>query len=180
MTSAKSSGRSRGSRVAVLICSLVVLSSAPTTAQVVTPSPAASPSQLSSPLPFCAPPASAAPVAPSETPDAGLTAAPSVSPSPAAGACAVVGTVVDVQAFDLGFTPTTIEVPASGSTRIVFANTGRVVHNLTVDALGIQIIASRGGTNEAVVTDPVPGTYEFYCSVSGHRQAGMVGTLIVG
>lgn len=24
-----------------------------------------------------------------------------------------------------------------------------------------------------------PGTYEFYCTVPGHREAGMVGTLIV-
>ena len=50
----------------------------------------------------------------------------------------------------------------------------------TVDALEIQIVASRGGTNEAVVTEPSPGTYEFYCSVSGHKQAGMVGKLVVG
>ena len=180
MSSARPSRRSRGSRVAVVICSLVVLSGSPTTAQELRPSPAASPSEVASPLPSCAPAASVEPLAPSDAPDAGLSPAPSVSPSPATSACAAAGTVVEVQAFDLGFTPTTIEVPATGSTRIVLANTGRVVHNLTVDALEIQIIASRGGSNEAVVTDPAPGTYEFYCSVSGHKLAGMVGTLVVG
>ena len=24
-----------------------------------------------------------------------------------------------------------------------------------------------------------PGTYEYYCNVTGHKEAGMVGTLIV-
>jgi uncharacterized cupredoxin-like copper-binding protein len=24
------------------------------------------------------------------------------------------------------------------------------------------------------------GTYEFYCSIPGHRESGMVGTLVVG
>ena len=84
-----------------------------------------------------------------------------------------------MQAFDLGFRPTEITLPATGSTRLVLDNTGGLVHNLTVDALSIQIVASRGGSNEAVVTDPAPGTYEFYCSVSGHKLAGMVGKLIV-
>ena len=53
------------------------------------------------------------------------------------------------------------------------------MHNLTIDELGIQIVASRGRNAETTIEDPPPGTYVFYCSVSGHRQAGMVGTIIV-
>jgi uncharacterized cupredoxin-like copper-binding protein len=87
--------------------------------------------------------------------------------------------VAEVEAFDLGFTPTTLELPAAGTSRIVLHNAGFLAHNLTVDALGIQVVAARGLTSEAPITDPAPGTYEFYCSVSGHKQAGMVGTLVV-
>jgi plastocyanin len=174
MSSARPTRQSRRSLVAVVISALVVLSGTPTTAQEPSASPVASPSPLTSPGSSCAPGASAAPSAPAQTPDASI--APSASPSP--GACPP-ATVVAVQAFDLGFRPIEITIPATGSTRLVLENTGGVVHNLTVDALSIEIVASRGRSNEAVVTDPAPGTYEFYCSVSGHRQAGMVGKLIV-
>ena len=89
------------------------------------------------------------------------------------------GGVVEVQAFDLGFSPTTIEIPAAGTSRVVLNNTGFVPHNLTVDALAIQVVAARGMTSEGAITDPAPGRYEFYCSISGHKQAGMVGTLVI-
>ena len=35
-----------------------------------------------------------------------------------------------------------------------------------------------GTTRNGVVNAP-PGTYEYYCNVPGHKEAGMVGTLIV-
>ena len=35
-----------------------------------------------------------------------------------------------------------------------------------------------GETQEIVVNAPA-GTYEYYCNVPGHKQAGMVGTLTV-
>jgi uncharacterized cupredoxin-like copper-binding protein len=86
---------------------------------------------------------------------------------------------VDIVARDLAFTPTRLDIPAIGSTRIVLRNDGFVVHNLTVDELAIQVVVSRGGVGEVTLVDPPPGTYPFYCSVSGHREAGMVGTLVV-
>ena len=43
-----------------------------------------------------------------------------------------------------------------------------------------KVVATHGDNlAEVTVTDPPPGRYEFYCSVSGHREAGMVGTLVV-
>lgn len=84
-----------------------------------------------------------------------------------------------VEAGDLWFRPADVTVTSSGSSTIRLENSGRVVHNLTIDELGLEIVVTARGTGEAVLVDPVPGTYEFYCSVSGHREAGMVGTLTV-
>ena len=92
---------------------------------------------------------------------------------------ALYGSSATVEARDLSFTPTAISLPASRPATIVLRNAGRVVHNLTIDALGIQIVASPGTTNESTLPSIPPGTYTFYCSVSGHRQAGMEGTLTV-
>jgi uncharacterized cupredoxin-like copper-binding protein len=35
------------------------------------------------------------------------------------------------------------------------------------------------GASKTLMLNLKPGTYKFYCSVPGHRQAGMEGTLVV-
>jgi uncharacterized cupredoxin-like copper-binding protein len=111
--------------------------------------------------------------------DESPSAAHTAGPRPSEQASTPAETVVEVQAFDLGFTPTSIELRAPGTTRIVLQNIGRVPHNLTVDALGIQVVAPRGLTSDATLIDPPPGSYQFYCSISGHKEGGMVGTFVV-
>ena len=99
---------------------------------------------------------------------------PTTSPSPEASFASV-----SIETRDLSFQPDTLEIPASGTTEIIVHNAGRVVHNFTIDALGVQVVVSPGGTGEATIVAPAPGVYQFYCSVSGHKEAGMVGTLTV-
>ncbi len=84
-----------------------------------------------------------------------------------------------VEAGDLWFSPNEIELAADGTTTLTLVDTGFITHNLTVDELGLLIVAPRGGSGTVEIVDPPPGTYEFYCSISGHREAGMSGTLIV-
>ena len=84
-----------------------------------------------------------------------------------------------VEARELSFSPSELTIPASGTSTIVLHDFGALAHNFTVDELRIQIVAPPGRTGEATLLDPAPGTYQFYCSISGHKEAGMVGTLIV-
>jgi uncharacterized cupredoxin-like copper-binding protein len=86
---------------------------------------------------------------------------------------------VDVEARDLWFKPAALTVSGSEHRTIRLKNAGRVVHNLTVDELGIVIVVTPGEVGEAILTDIEPGTYAYYCSISGHQEAGMVGTLTV-
>jgi uncharacterized cupredoxin-like copper-binding protein len=51
-------------------------------------------------------------------------------------------------------------------------------HDFTIDELDVQLLM---GANETVegTFEARPGTYTFYCSIPGHREAGMEGTLTV-
>jgi uncharacterized cupredoxin-like copper-binding protein len=43
----------------------------------------------------------------------------------------------------------------------------------------IHVAASQDASNTIEFVPSAPGEYEFYCTVSGHKEAGMVGTLVV-
>ena len=52
---------------------------------------------------------------------------------------------------------------------------------MAIEGNGVNVkgkVVGQGGTS-TVTTTLKPGTYTFYCSVDGHRQAGMEGTLAV-
>jgi plastocyanin len=66
---------------------------------------------------------------------------------------------------------------------IDFTNMSSLPHNMTIQqGTNGPVIGSTptfsGGSKTLNVTLK-PGTYTFYCSVPGHRQAGMQGTLTV-
>lgn len=69
----------------------------------------------------------------------------------------------------------------TGSLTIISINKSAVPHNIALEGQGIKEegkIVSGGGTSKISVSVKA-GKYTFYCSVTGHRQAGMVGTLTV-
>ena len=70
-----------------------------------------------------------------------------------------------------------------GTILIQFTNNSQLTHNVTIQkgTSGPVVGATQtfsGGTRTVTVTLK-PGTYTFFCSVPGHRDAGMHGTLIV-
>jgi uncharacterized cupredoxin-like copper-binding protein len=54
-------------------------------------------------------------------------------------------------------------------------NDGAVPHNLTVKGPGVSKATPNFGAGQTrtLSVDLEPGTYDFYCSVPGHRQLGM-------
>jgi plastocyanin len=68
-----------------------------------------------------------------------------------------------------------------GNVTIDMKNASSVPHDIAVQGNGINQVGkvvSSGGVS-TVQASLKPGKYTFYCSVPGHRQAGMVGTLTV-
>lgn len=69
----------------------------------------------------------------------------------------------------------------AGTVTITLANFAPLEHNLTI-AQGSKVLGATptfGGGTRTLTLSLKPGTYTFYCSVPGHRQAGMEGTLSV-
>jgi nitrite reductase (NO-forming) len=101
---------------------------------------------------------------------------PSAAPASAAPSGEVVGEFT-VEAFDLGFTPAQVDVDAAGLYTINFKNTGAILHDITF-ADGTKLQAEAGQTASGQVEIPAEGT-TFICSVPGHSDAGMHGSVVV-
>ena len=52
-------------------------------------------------------------------------------------------------------------------------------HSFDIDELNVHVSMPSGEPVLALFTATTPGTYTYYCSVPGHREAGMTGTLVV-
>lgn len=78
---------------------------------------------------------------------------------------------------DLSWSQTEVTVKPGDTIQVV--NAGMLDHDFTVDELGIAEVISAEPITITIPEDAAPGEYEFYCSVPGHREGGMVGTLII-
>ena len=96
----------------------------------------------------------------------------------AGGEAGEVAMEVTVVSNDIFFEPTELTIPANTNVKFILPNEGAAAHDFSIDELGIEEAIAPGETKEVIVNAPA-GTYEFYCSVPGHKQAGMVGTLTV-
>jgi plastocyanin len=123
-----------------------------------------------------APPATppAEPAPPAETSAPAETGAP-----PAAGGATELQLAADPSG-QLAFDQTELEAPA-GEVSIVLTNDSPVPHNVSIEGNGVEVEGEtfQGGGTKTTTADLQPGTYTFYCSVPGHEDAGMKGTLTV-
>jgi plastocyanin len=81
----------------------------------------------------------------------------------------------------LVFEPDSLEV-AAGEVEIDYTNPSEVPHNVAIEGDGQELAQSEtvtGGDNAAATASLEPGEYVFYCSIPGHRESGMEGSLTV-
>ena len=85
---------------------------------------------------------------------------------------------IEVNATSFAFDPDEIEITAGEDVAIVLSSED-ILHDFTVDGLDVHVAADRGETAEGGLRAEEPGEYTYYCTIVGHREAGMAGTLIV-
>jgi plastocyanin len=68
-----------------------------------------------------------------------------------------------------------------GKVTIDFDNPATIEHNVAIEKNGAEIATSPliADSKTTVSADLAPGTYTFLCTVPGHAEAGMQGTLVV-
>ena len=115
---------------------------------------------------------------------------------------------VTLEASAMHFQPATLEVIVGQPVELTFKNGDSLDHDFSVMEIplvngtaqdssspmpghemggmsgmagmpALHVAVPMGTTGKLQFTPSKPGTYEFYCSVTGHKEAGMVGTLVV-
>lgn len=95
------------------------------------------------------------------------------APSPAPGA-----TEVRIVGRDFSFSPNQVRIAAGSTVNLVLVNDGASPHDLTIPALGFRLSVVPGATATGALAVTRAGSYELYCALPGHREAGMSGMLI--
>jgi uncharacterized cupredoxin-like copper-binding protein len=115
--------------------------------------------------------------APASTEPTATTGTPAPPSSPAASSKLSLAANPEGQ---LKYNTSHLEAKA-GTVTITMTNMSPLEHNVTVEQGGKVLGATptfKGGSKQLTLTLKA-GTYKFFCSVPGHRQAGMEGTLTV-
>jgi hypothetical protein len=58
-------------------------------------------------------------------------------------------------------------------------NKDDIGHTFDIDSLDIHVELPPNSTTAVAIKPTTPGSLEFFCRISGHREAGMVGTITV-
>ena len=103
--------------------------------------------------------------------------------------------VIPVRTTDFTFDPPVLRMPAGKLVRMELTNVGKLDHDVMLHDLPVSgvrfppgqhmhgdYVAAHARTNRVEWVEFIPGapgTYPVSCSVMGHREAGMAGTLIV-
>ena len=120
-----------------------------------------------------------------------------------AGASGQPGTEITVEATDFTYDPVSITVPAGQPVTLMLNNMGKVEHDFVIDKINVanvetsdsgpaehhqmgdmpeydlHFFAKAGETAALQFTALEPGKYGIFCSIEGHKEAGMIGELIV-
>jgi plastocyanin len=85
---------------------------------------------------------------------------------------------IPVIANELSFAPDTIQMRAGVPVALVLTSKD-IEHDVYVTGTGHVVHAAADVTASGGLTIKQPGVYQFWCTVSGHKEGGMVGAITV-
>lgn len=121
----------------------------------------------------------------------------------ACGGSATPRTEFTLRLTDFSYSSPSLTVPVGQPVVIALENIGLVEHDFVIEKINADVVlmndtgsdahhahgetsnydvhasAQVGQTTTLELTVLEPGTYQFFCSVEGHKEAGMIGELIV-
>ena len=120
----------------------------------------------------------------------------------ACGGSAVKTAQITVTMKEFAYAPNPITVAAGTPVEITLVNEGAVEHDFVIEVISVTDVSMDGAmedhemsgdheefdlhtstpageTSTLTFTPTEPGTYQIFCSVPGHKEAGMVAELIV-
>jgi uncharacterized cupredoxin-like copper-binding protein len=111
---------------------------------------------------------------------------------------------IALTAKTMTYDPPVLEVTAGVPVELTFVNEGALEHDFSILKIPVELVsaadpmsaehemqmgagvepvlhvaAGPSATNHLTFTPTKPGTYEFFCTVAGHKDAGMAGTMFV-
>lgn len=130
-----------------------------------------------------------------ETPDDAETPDDSETPDDGTPGGGGGGSALSLTMADISFDPTELSAPAGEEVTLELTNNGALEHDFSIDEIPVEYSLSgdaedgddwdlhaslpAGTSGSITMTVSEPGEYTFYCSVPGHREAGMEGTFTV-
>jgi len=112
-------------------------------------------------------------------------------------------TELTLDATDFAYSPLSITIPAGEPVLLTLKNSGNLEHDFVIEKIDVKTdviqdsgsdahhahgaeanydlhFSAQGGETSVIqFTVSEPGAYQFFCSVAGHKEAGMIGELIV-
>ncbi len=86
---------------------------------------------------------------------------------------------ITLLATDIAYDADNISAAVGQTVNVEFVNNGALEHNFIIDEFDIDNLLQSGESSTISFTLEKAGSYEYYCNVAGHLEAGMKGTITV-
>lgn len=77
------------------------------------------------------------------------------------------------------YSPAQLEVRAGAPFTLTVKNAGAIDHDFAIPKTDLKLAVKPGASEQREVGALAAGTYEFLCTIPGHKESGMVGKLVV-